>query len=1037
MTEARRTASPQDIEFLSKVAAFWKSKAQRSNAPSQFGRFVIKERLGEGGFGVVFLAHDPLIGRDVAIKLPGIESLSDESRLKRFLAEAKHLGAIAGNNIAEIYEANEIDGLCYLAMKYYPDGTLAQWLAAQPTPLSIDIVTSIFAGIVNGVASAHSASIIHRDLKPSNILIERASSSDSSQTGITPFVADFGLAKSYAADSQPCSNTIHSRLGTVGYVAPEQWINGLPSTLASDVFALGAILFELLAGRPPKLYGPASPDSAGDSVNQRTPEQALRLEVTNLCKIRQDTASTLLRIVEKCLQFDPAERYRDANELLADLRDVGAGSFTSRRQSIRPASRQAIVRNALFAFLAIVLLAIASVWLTQPRATTVENYILANSLEEQRAYALEIQTAFERSKSDSTAVRQQAVRRALSRLKTRSVPFEAAYLSSLDDSSREFALNLGTSHWIPNAVVSNDRKWLAVPGPMQDILLFSLELSHSVRRYRGLQDNFFRVAVSPGNNYVVGVTSIYQRPDRTAPQVLVWDFETSKLLFDLNDHTDLVNLATCEFLSDDHLLISGSFREGDLVKVCSIGKRSVEQSNVTTSANLPSPLALERHEENFRFQVCETIGPSIDSPKLVVVDKLEQRTSIFHLKHDAVALDLSNKGLIAIVDSFVDPSNIDDPQSARIDQEVVVWDPQSEIELFREVRKEATPITAIAFSPDEKYIFTMDALGIVHQRGLQQQSLENSSEGLAPEETWCVSIHPAEPKVLYCGDSGWVGLHSLQASRVTQANNQPLSCMRWHLHGDMLVTQCAWRPGHTDQFATSSFDGNVRLWQLTSDTPQMLAEFPHPGRVRCIAFTADGARIATGGEDQLIRVFDINSREPVATLAEHTGKVRSLAYTSDSRTLFSSANDAAIIAWDLSTEKSSNTEHLSANPICSAISPNGKWFVFGTEAGVLGVRLLAGDGESKDIPVSKQWLRCVAISSDSQTLATGTQDGEIALWNLETGIKLAEFSKQPSPIMSLSFSADNRTLTAGLYSGQLVFWNALADLPENTRLLRD
>jgi WD40 repeat protein len=299
-----------------------------------------------------------------------------------------------------------------------------------------------------------------------------------------------------------------------------------------------------------------------------------------------------------------------------------------------------------------------------------------------------------------------------------------------------------------------------------------------------------------------------------------------------------------------------------------------------------------------------------------------------------------------------------------------------------------------------------------------------------------VSIHPAEPKILYCGDSGWVGLHSIQASQAsqdTQAVNQQASGTRWQLHGDMLVTQSVWRPGYADQFATSSFDGNVRLWQLTGDTPQMLAEFPHPGRVRCIAFTPDGARIATGGEDPQIRVFDVNSLKQISTLAEHTGKVRSLAYTSDGRTLFSSANDASIITWelsksdlstrDLSNWKPSNIEHLSAISICSAVSPNGKWFVFGTEAGILGIRSLTGDAASKDIPVAKQWLRCVAISSDSQTLATGTQDGEIALWNLETGIKLAEFSKQSSPITSLSFSSDNRTLTAGLYSGQLVVWN--------------
>jgi WD40 repeat protein len=248
----------------------------------------------------------------------------------------------------------------------------------------------------------------------------------------------------------------------------------------------------------------------------------------------------------------------------------------------------------------------------------------------------------------------------------------------------------------------------------------------------------------------------------------------------------------------------------------------------------------------------------------------------------------------------------------------------------------------------------------------------------------------------------------------------------------MLVTQCAWRPGYSDQFATASFDGTVRLWQLTDKAPQMTAEFKHPGRVRCISFTPDGARIATGSDDQQIRVFNLDSCELIATLAEHKAKVRSLVFTNDGQSLLSSANDSAIIEWDVNSAKAHRTEHLAAHGLCAATSPNGRWYAFGTEGGMLGLRPLAHDGESKDISVSKQWLRCLAISSDSQTLATGTQDGEIALWNLETGIKLADFSKQPSGIMSLCFSADNRTLTAGLYSGQLVLWNVRADSTSTT-----
>jgi hypothetical protein len=102
------SSSAQDIEFLAKVAVFWKAKDSLLEGSKQFGRFVIKKCLGQGGFGVVYLAFDPLVGREVAIKVPGVQSLFDESRINRFLSEAQHLRALAHSNIAQVYETHSL-----------------------------------------------------------------------------------------------------------------------------------------------------------------------------------------------------------------------------------------------------------------------------------------------------------------------------------------------------------------------------------------------------------------------------------------------------------------------------------------------------------------------------------------------------------------------------------------------------------------------------------------------------------------------------------------------------------------------------------------------------------------------------------------------------------------------------------------------------------------------------------------------------------------------------------------------------------------
>ena len=227
------------------------------------GDYELLEELGRGGMGVVFRARDLRLKRDVALKLILTGQLASEAEVKRFLNEAEAAAQLEHPNIVPIYEVGESGGRHFFAMKLVEGGTLAgKVISAQSSvrsfqsrhgtggPLSTDALSTdyspktgaaLLAKTARAVHHAHQRGILHRDLKPGNILLDAAGE---------PLVADFGLARRVEGDS---SLTLSgTALGSPNYMAPEQATGGSRAvTTAADIYSLGAILYELLAGRPP------------------------------------------------------------------------------------------------------------------------------------------------------------------------------------------------------------------------------------------------------------------------------------------------------------------------------------------------------------------------------------------------------------------------------------------------------------------------------------------------------------------------------------------------------------------------------------------------------------------------------------------------------------------------------------------------------------------------------------------------------------------------------------------------------------------
>ena len=306
--------------------------------PERFGRFLIHRELGRGGNGFVFLASDPDLKRQVALKVPRPEALASPGPRERFLREARAAAALDHPNVVQVYEAGEVQTVCYLASAYCPGTDLARWLKENPPPPPRAAAVLILR-LAGAVHHAHERGILHRDIKPSNILLqiaERGSHSADCQTdksaiydleAAIPKITDFGLAKLLECDNAlTATGTV---LGTPQYMAPEQTADGDQQVgPAADTYALGAVLYEMLTGQPP-CRGP-TPLETLERVRSQEPVSPRQL--------RRQTPRDLCTICLKCLHKEPARRYASAGELAADLSRYLAGE-PIRARPVGPAER--------------------------------------------------------------------------------------------------------------------------------------------------------------------------------------------------------------------------------------------------------------------------------------------------------------------------------------------------------------------------------------------------------------------------------------------------------------------------------------------------------------------------------------------------------------------------------------------------------------------------------------------------------------------------------------------------------------------------
>lgn len=271
-------------------------------------RYRVEQMLGQGGMGRVFKAYDAELDRTVALKVLQPELTTDANAMQRFKQELLLASRISHKNILRIHDLGEADGVKFISMAFV-DGPDLHHVLKEACKLPIERAHNIAAQLCEALDAAHSEGVVHRDLKPQNILMS---------SGDHVYVSDFGLAKSLESSSAGMTRT-GQYLGTPRYMAPEQVETG-PVDKRTDLYALGLILFEMVTGD-----SPFKGDSTLQVMYRRVKEKA-----PNPREFNPEVPAYLSAIILHCLERDPAQRYQDAKEILADLRAAHAPAKSAR-----------------------------------------------------------------------------------------------------------------------------------------------------------------------------------------------------------------------------------------------------------------------------------------------------------------------------------------------------------------------------------------------------------------------------------------------------------------------------------------------------------------------------------------------------------------------------------------------------------------------------------------------------------------------------------------------------------------------------------
>jgi WD40 repeat protein len=939
--------------------------------------YEILDQLGNGGMGIVYRARQTALNRIVAVKCLRSTQLTGED-LARFRREAEAMAGLAHPNIVPVYDVGNPGGQPFFSMELLPGGSLTHQLGGNP--LAGDEAARLVLTLAQAVQHAHEHGIVHRDLKPANVLLTTAG---------VPKIADFGLARTVTGGEDLTQSG--AILGTPSYMAPEQTRPGHGEVSAqTDVYALGAILYELLTGRPP--FKAATPLDTIIQVASLEPVSPRRLQP----QIPRDLETICL----KCLQKEPRKRYGSARALAEDLEHFLAREPVQARPSspwergVKWARRRPAVAALSGLILLVTVLGFGLVtwqWLEAARQR--------NRAEDASRRARTQADQAEQAKKTALVAKTAAIAE-----KEKAKRAEARARAKAEEAERNLAthtLSLANGDLQINHLERAESRLEEIPKKHRGWEWQYLKhLCHTdLRTLRGHTKPVWDVAFHPDGRRLA--SSSWDGTTR------LWDLETGKELHCFTGHAGKVfGLA---FRPDGKQLASAGL--DGTVRLWDVENRLL----VRTCKNHWGPVSCVSYRPDGKHLA------SGGSDRTVRVWDPDTGKEVMTLPghNDSIT------GVAYSPDGRQLAASTGNPFGGTRPGEIRIYGTSGS--LLRTLTGHHGPVANLAFSPDGKRLASASWDLTVKIWNLANGKVLLTLTGHR-ETVWGVAFSPDGRSVASSSDDATVRLWDLSTGLVAwtyQGHYNGIANVKFSPEG--------WK------LASGSDDGTVKIWN-TMWSPEAVTLNGHTQAVSAVAFspqTAPDSRIASAGADGTVKIWNASTGLEIRTLAGHTDQVASVAFSPDGQRLASASWDKTVKLWDVRTGKLIRTFRGHRQAVtCVAFQPLGKELATGSRDKTVKIWQVVGGKEIRTLAAQPHPILDLAYSRQGRILASsaGTtgKRGIVTIWDSKTGRELGSLPDTPQTVWNLAFSPRGPWLAtaSGDYdkdiskaSGQVELWD--------------